>query len=249
MPSGANFSPEGASLQRWRKPLPGAPPAPPQRTSPLLNRPSACSAAAYGTLDSRQHDTAMPGGTASPCPIRIKLGWDPHECGKPTEPNPRCPPVGPCFMTGVPATTITWSPLNWLVKPLAPSPLQGKVEFIKGRRFGPYLLQFAVSAPNPRYPARISKGALGSRTNMHARAAGRKPYIPSSRRKRANTRPIGEVAVVVLASRFWTGTANPDACDNYVVDGRLASVPKHDCPPHEPVIPRSISSISVLLVP
>ena len=190
-----------------------------------------------------------------PNPDRIAFGWDlPRmwQAGRASSsaaPNPCCPPEGLCFITRSPPFRVAWPRLRTLAQPLAPFPLQGKVEFIKGRRFGPYLLQFAVSAPNPRYPARISEGALRSRTNMHARAAGRKPYIPSSRRKRANTRPIGEVAVVVLTSRLWTGTANSDACDNYIVDGRLASIPKHDCSPHEPVISRPISSISMLLVP
>ena len=175
--------------------------------------------------------------------------WQAGRASSSAAPNPRCPPESLCFITGSRPFRVAWPRLRTLAQPLAPSPLQGKVEFIKGRRFGPYLLQFAVSAPNPRYPARVSESALGSCTNVHARASGWKPYIPSSRRKRADTRPIGEVAAVVLTSRFWTGTANSDACDNYIVDGRLASIPKHDCPPHEPVIPRPISSISVLLVP
>ena len=104
------------------------------------------------------------------------------------------------------------------VQPFAPPTLQREVRFIEERGLRPNLLQFAISAPNPRYPARISEGALRSRTNMHARAAGRKPYIPSSRRKCANASPVGKIAIVVLTSRFWTGTAYSDTSDYYIID-------------------------------
>lgn len=77
----------------------------------------------------------------------------------------------------------------------------------------------------------------------------REPYIPCSRRKRADADAVGKSGTVVLSFERGAGSANPDACNDYVVDGGLAFVSKHDELPDESIVLGLIDSVSTLFVP
>lgn len=47
----------------------------------------------------------------------------------------------------------------------------------------------------------------------------REPYAPCSRRKRADADAVGISGAVILTFERGAGPANPDAGDDYVVDG------------------------------
>lgn len=77
----------------------------------------------------------------------------------------------------------------------------------------------------------------------------REPYAPCSRRKRADADAVGISGAVILTFERGAGPANPDAGDDYVVDGGLAFVSKHDELPDEPIVLGLISSVSIPFVP
>lgn len=77
----------------------------------------------------------------------------------------------------------------------------------------------------------------------------REPYVPCSRRKRADADAVGKSGTVVLSFKRGAGSANSDAGDDYVVDGGLAFVSKHDEPPDESIVLGQIGSVSTLFVP
>lgn len=77
----------------------------------------------------------------------------------------------------------------------------------------------------------------------------REPYAPCSRRKRADADAVGISGAVILTFERGTRPANPDAGDDYVVDGGLAFVSKHDELPDEPIVLGLISSVSIPFVP
>lgn len=77
----------------------------------------------------------------------------------------------------------------------------------------------------------------------------REPYVPCSGRKRADADAVGKSGTVVLAFERRAGSANPDAGDDYVVDGGLAFVSKHDELPDEPIVLGPIGLVSTLFVP
>lgn len=64
----------------------------------------------------------------------------------------------------------------------------------------------------------------------------REPYVPCSRRKRADADAVGKNGAVVLSFERGAGSANPDAGDDCVVDGGLAFVSKHDELPDESIV-------------
>lgn len=77
----------------------------------------------------------------------------------------------------------------------------------------------------------------------------REPYAPCSRRKRADADAVGISGAVILTFERGAGPANPDAGDDYVVDGGLAFVSKHDELPDEPIVLGLIGSVSTPFVP
>lgn len=77
----------------------------------------------------------------------------------------------------------------------------------------------------------------------------REPYAPCSRRKRADADAVGISGAVILTFERGAGPANPDAGDDYVVDGGLAFVSKHDELPDEPIVLGLIGLVSILFVP
>lgn len=77
----------------------------------------------------------------------------------------------------------------------------------------------------------------------------RELYVPCSRRKRADADAVGKSGMVVLSFERGAGSANPDAGDDYVVDGGLAFVSKHDELPEESIVFGLIGSVSTLFVP
>lgn len=77
----------------------------------------------------------------------------------------------------------------------------------------------------------------------------REPCVPCSRRKRADADAVGKSGTVVLSFERGAGSANPDTGDDYVVDGGLAFVSKHDELPDEPIVLGLISSVSIPFVP
>lgn len=77
----------------------------------------------------------------------------------------------------------------------------------------------------------------------------REPYAPCSRRKRADADAVGISGAVILTFERGAGPANPDAGDDYVVDGGLAFVSKHDELPDEPIVLGLISLVSIPFVP
>lgn len=77
----------------------------------------------------------------------------------------------------------------------------------------------------------------------------REPYVPCSRRKRADADAVGKNGAVVLSFERGAGSANPDAGDDCVVDGGLAFVSKHDELPDESIVLGLTGTVSTPFVP
>ena len=90
------------------------------------------------------------------------------------------------------------------------------------------LLETSVASPNPRSSVCVGESRFGCRAYSHSVPFRREPCVPCSRRKRADADAVGKSGTVVLSFERGAGSANPDTGDDYVVDGGLAFVSKHD---------------------
>lgn len=111
------------------------------------------------------------------------------------------------------------------------------------------LLEPSVASPNPRSSVCVGESRFECRAHSHSGAFRREPYVPCSRRKRADADPVGKIGAVTLSFERGSGSANPDAGDDCVVDGGLAFVSKHDEPPDESIVLGLIGSVSTIFVP
>lgn len=128
-------------------------------------------------------------------------------------------------------------------------PGQGEGQPVERGRLHGDLLEPSVASPNPWNPIRVDESRFGRRAHSHSVPSRWEPYVPCSRRKRADADAVGKSGTVALSFERGAGSANPDAGDDCVVDGGLAFVSKHDELPEESVVIGLIDSVSTFFVP
>lgn len=127
--------------------------------------------------------------------------------------------------------------------------MQGEGQPVERGRLHRNLLEPSVASPNPRFSVCVGESRFGRRAYSHSVPFRREPYVPCSRRKRADADAVGKNGAVVLSFERGAGSANPDAGDDCVVDGGLAFVSKHDELPDESIVLGLTGTVSTPFVP